>query len=262
MNDDELMDCLWQSYREITPQVTAVHALLAERGENIVNDHVALRTFGLPPIDRLAMAKPFLERGFQPRDVYHFSEKHLHAQYYEKPGQPKVFISELELDQLPVAAQQLVANLVAQLPDGFVVDSGWVASGRVFRLTSAEYEALAQVSEYAAWVAAHGFRANHFTVSVGELKSVAGIEGLVALLQQAGFALNDNGGVIKGGAEVYLAQVSTLADEVEVRFTDRTLRIPSCYVEFAQRFELPLGGRYEGFVPASADRIFESTDRR
>ena len=42
----DLLDALWRDYTALTPQAARVHALFTARGEAIVNDHVALRTFG------------------------------------------------------------------------------------------------------------------------------------------------------------------------------------------------------------------------
>jgi hypothetical protein len=53
-----------------------------------------------------------------------------------------------------------------------------------------------------------------------------------------------------------------MADAIEVEFTDAKVKIPSCYYEFALRYRLPNGDLFHGFVPASADKIFESTDVR
>ena len=39
----ELLAALWQDYAERTPQARAIHAALAEAGEVVVNDHIALR---------------------------------------------------------------------------------------------------------------------------------------------------------------------------------------------------------------------------
>jgi hypothetical protein len=49
---------------------------------------------------------------------------------------------------------------------------------------------------------------------------------------------------------------------VDVPFADGTHRVPSCYYEFARRHPLPSGELFQGFVPASADKIFHSTDAR
>ena len=109
---------------------------------------------------------------------------------------------------------------------------------------------------------ARGFRANHFTVAVNALKSLDGIEQLNVLLKDNGFALNASGGEIKGSPKVFLEQSSTMAPEVPVQFSDGSHAIASCYYEFAQRYPLPDGNLFQGFVAKSADKIFESTDRK
>jgi hypothetical protein len=47
-----------------------------------------------------------------------------------------------------------------------------------------------------------------------------------------------------------------------VQFTDGTRNIPSCFYEFARRYPMANGQLYGGFVAASADKIFESTNVR
>ena len=84
--------------------------------------------------------------------------------------------------------------------------------------------------------AAFGLRANHFTVRVNALQRFGGLPELDAFLVRNGFALNDAGGRIKGSAVVYLEQSSTLAEPVEVEFSDGVRRIPGCYYEFARRY--------------------------
>jgi hypothetical protein len=259
---DALLDALWRDYVAITPLAARVHALLAGRGERIVNDHVALRTFGLPGVGLDALARPFERLGWTPQDRYRFADKHLVARYWRHPDPslPKVFISELCVDELPAAAAATVRGLAAQLPAGFGERPDLPWAGRPWRVTHAAYLALLEVSEYAAWVAAFGFRVNHFTVDVEHLRSVASLAELNAALQAAGFALNTAGGTIKGSPAERLEQSSTRAEEVEVAFDDGVAAIPSCYYEFARRYRDADGARFEGFVPASANRLFESTD--
>jgi len=256
----ELLDELWRDYVASTPQAERIHALLTERGEIIRNDHVALRTYDGTGI--AALARPFEALGWQPRERYRFDDKHLTAQYWQHadPELPKVFISELVTRELSESAQRTIAGLLAQLPPGFAArpDLPWV--GRPWRVTHAEYTALLAESEYAAWVAAFGFRVNHFTVDVSSLQTFPDLPALDAFLIEHGFLLNDAGGTIKGTPADYLEQSSTRADAIEVAFADATARIPSCYYEFARRYPLPSGELFHGFVPRSADKIFESTD--
>ena len=101
---------------------------------------------------------------------------------------------------------------------------------------------------------------SHFTVSVNHLTRTTELTDVNLLLKEAGFVLNTSGGEIKGGPDVFLAQSSTMADRADVVFSDETVSIPSCFYEFAQRYDMPNGERYQGFVAASADKIFESTN--
>ena len=117
-------------------------------------------------------------------------------------------------------------------------------------------------SEYAAWFSAFGYRANHFTVSVNHLAEFEALEAVNAYLVENGFTLNTSGGLIKGSAAVCLEQSSTLADPTSVAFADGQHAIPGCFYEFARRYPMPDGHLYHGFVEASADKIFESTDAK
>ena len=257
-----LLEALWADYTRSTPQAERIHQLLVGRGETVHNDHVALRTFAHPGIEIAALARPFEALGWEPRDHYRFAEKHLRARYWQHPDPdlPKLFISELLVDELSAGAQAQIAALVAQLPAGFGARADLPFAGRPWRITHGEYAALLAESEYAAWVAAFGFRVNHFTVDVGALASFPDLQALVAFVVEHGFVMNEAGGVIKGTPADRLVQASTRADSIAVAFDDQTARIPSCYYEFAERFRLPDGDVFHGFIPASADKIFESTD--
>jgi hypothetical protein len=257
---EPLLDTLWRDYIALTPQAERIHALFAARGETVRNDHVALRT--LAEVGIAALARPFEALGWQPRERYRFDDKRLRARYWQHPDPtlPKVFISELCTDELSPAAQAIVGRLVAQLPAGFTSHDDLPWAGRPWQLDRADYAALLGESEYAAWVAAFGFHVNHFTVDARSLTSFADLAAVNAFLVANGFTLNDAGGAIKGSAAELLEQSSTRADSIEVVFADGKARIPSVYYEFARRYPMPNGELFQGFVPASADKIFESTD--
>jgi hypothetical protein len=261
---EELLAELWRDYTASTPQAARIHELLVERGETLRNDHVALRTYGSHEIGIAALARPFEALGWQPREDYKFADKHLRARYWQHPDPelPKVFISELVLDEMSPGVRSVIAELVDQLPLGFGERTDLPWAGRPWDVTHGEYQALLAESEYAAWVAAFGFRVNHFTVDVNTLATFPDLDALNAFLIEHGFRLNDSGGMIKGTPADLLEQSSTRADSIEVAFTDATVRIPSCYYEFARRYPLPSGELFQGFVPRSADKIFESTDVR
>lgn len=263
MTVDELLSALWRDYVATTPQAERIQRLLAARGERVQNDHVALRTYAVPGIGIDALAKPFEALGWQLQDDrYRFEDKKLVARFWKHPDPtlPKVFISELCIHELSAAANQIIDRLVAQLPAGFGARPDLPWAGRPWRVRRAEYESLLFESEYAAWVAAFGFRVNHFTVLVNALTTFPDLQSLNAFLLDHGFTLNESGGAIKGTPAQRLEQSSTRADSIDVELAGETLRVPSCYYEFARRYPVASGELFHGFVPASADKIFESTD--
>jgi len=259
-----LIDQLWDAYRTINPQADQIHKLLTDRGETIVNDHIAFRTFQDPRIGIDQLAIPFLEAGYQAADEYHFEVKKLYARHFqhEDPALPKVFISELLLDQFPSDFRDLIQGMLDQLPKMETLSEPLCTAGPLWQVPYADYLALSKQSEYAAWMAAHGFCANHFTVFVNALTTVDSLEDLNGLLVKEGFALNEEGGAIKGSRDVFLEQSSTIASVIDVAFRDGVHSVPGCYYEFARRYPLPSGALFEGFVAKSADKIFESTDQK
>ena len=261
---NDLLTRLWDDYVTLNPHALQIHQLIESRGETIHNDHIALRTFGDKRIGMDVLGEKFVNLGYEPRGFYTFTEKHLYATHYEHPDQsmPKVFVSELRLDVFGDTLRSIVAELVDQVPAELPRQWDLPATGRPWSISTEDYETLRGESEYAAWVAAFGFRANHFTVDVNALKTFADLPELNDFLKANGFALNTAGGEIKGSPDDYLEQSSTLAGEVEVEFADGKLTIPACYYEFARRYAMPSGKQFNGFVAKSADKIFQSTDRR
>ena len=256
---------LWQDYVAVTPSAKKVHQLLgSSQQDDVINDHIALRTFNLEKVGLAKLAAHFLALGYEECGEYHFAAKKLYAKHFEHPdrNQPKVFISELLLDQCSAFLRDTITELVAQIPDKAITADNFLYSGTHWQVSQATYEKLLAESEYAAWVAAWGYRANHFTVSVNELASFESLEQVNTELKQAGFLLNTSGGELKGTPDVYLEQSSTLADLHQVQFSDTVATIPSCFYEFARRYPLSNGMLYSGFVAASADKIFESTNAR
>ncbi|MCM8526685.1 MAG: DUF1338 domain-containing protein [Lentisphaeraceae bacterium] len=258
---DTLFENLWEQYSSVNLQAGQIHSLLRQRGENIENDHIAFRTYGLPKINMEVLAGYFKEFGYEEKGQYEFTEKKLLAKHYELEGYPRVFISELIVEEFSPFLQETVKNLVAEVDEKDLKDNSFLYSGVPWsKISHSTYCKLRDESEYAAWMAVFGFVANHFTISVNALKSFKGLADLNIFIKDSGFPLNTSGGEIKGSAEVYLAQSSTLASEIRVNFGDEDHFIPGCYYEFAERFPMPNGQLYSGFIASSADKIFESTD--
>jgi hypothetical protein len=262
-NLKQMLDALWTDYLDLNPKFKKIYDGLEARGEHVQNDHIAFRTIRHAKLGIDQLAKPFVDLGYKKIRDYHFKEKKLYAWHYEHAdqNQPKIFISELLLEEFSPFCQMTLKRVIDSIPEEMLKRPDFCLQGRPWELSSDEYAKLAEESEYASWVAAFGFRPNHFTVLVNELKRFVTLPEVVAFVTSLDFKMNTSGGVIKGTPAEFLEQSSTMADSVSVRFSDRNYPVPACYYEFALRHPMPDGKLYQGFVASSADKIFESTHR-
>lgn len=267
MTLDELFDFFWRDYSRTTPDAPRIHALLGTRGERVVNDHVAFRTYDLEPIGVDSLARVFTDLGYVPTGAYDFEKKKLRARSFRhpEPGRPHVFISELITSAFSPALQEVARSLAAQVPAQRAGTAALFTDLPTWRpVPYSTYRALLDESEYAGWLAAFGIRVNHFTVAIHDLSTFGSIGALNAWLVAQGFTLNASGGTVKGTPQELLEQSSILASRIPWTFAGGEQRvIPGCYYEFARRYPDPSTGTlYQGFIAKSADRIFESTDTK
>ena len=260
---ETLLNEMWEDYCQMNPSVKKIFDLFKANNSVVNNDHIALRTFDLPKVNIDVLAQPFLKNGYSYAGEYNFEQKKLFAKHLEpsKPGLPKVFISQLLTKEFSKELQQTIAECVEQIPDAATRADNFTTSGLHWKVDYSTYQKALEESEYAAWMLAFGFRPNHFTVFVNELEQFSELTELNEFIKANGFKLNSSGGEIKGSKEVLLEQSSTMAEAIPVEFSDGTQSIPGCYYEFAKRYPLPNGDLYQGFVAASADKIFESTNQ-
>ncbi len=283
-----VLDGLMRRYQERVPDVEAIFQAmtrggLIERPEDIENDHIAFRTMGVPQLGVASLEKIFLHLGYERRDAYAFPGKKLEAFWYSppEPQLPRIFISELRVNELSDEAQKLIRSYTDEVTSDPVdaLDLGSAAEidsflhRALWRLPSYEdFQTLASESEYAAWVIYNRYYLNHFTVSVHNLpEGFSTVASFNAFLEAHGFKLNDSGGKAKESPDGLLVQSSTVAEMIGATFAGGdTHQISGSYVEFAERRPLPehqgkakaeltRAERREGFEASNADKIFEST---
>lgn len=268
---NSLFQSLWSDYIAFNPQAKRVYDLILANEkkqdssiQELVNDHIALRTLNHPKIGIDVLGATFEKYGYKACGEYEFVEKKLFARHFEHSdsNMPKVFISELETQKLSRNVQAMAEGVINAIASEDVFKDAFLWSGRTWAAEYKKYIELLKESEYAAWVYAFGFRANHFTISLNHLKSLQTLPQLNQFIKSNGYELNQSGGEIKGTPEQLLEQSSTLAEKTQVEFTDGIFEIPACYYEFARRYPKADGKLYQGFIAASADKIFESTNVR
>lgn len=260
-----LLDRLWADYTTLDPQAQRIHQLLTDRGDRVVHDHIALRTLrhgklGIEPCARL-----FEQHGYSVREEYEFPEEKVLARHYEsdEPGLPRILISELDLESFSRGLRDIVNSLLRQVDPTALPEDAFVLGGCLwYPVLHDTYERLRAESEYAAWMAAFGFRAHHFTVLVNELDSFASLADLNGFLGQQGYALDDTGGEIRGSAETLLEQSSTPPAPCEVEFADSHMEVPGPRYEFIYRHALPNGELFSGFKPQSGERALEGINQQ
>ncbi|WP_320823613.1 DUF1338 domain-containing protein [Reinekea sp.] len=263
MNTSEFYQQIWQDYIKMTPQAEAIADALTARGETVLNDHIAFRTFNQGPTQLAALEPLILALGYRRFEPYHFAAKKIDAFGYTPPHPdlPRIFISELRVEELSPESQAILLPLIAQIPADTAADASVFWRGRPWSApTYADYQELAAESEYAAWLSIIGLRVNHFTININALTQMSEVAQLNEFVEALGFQINASGGRVKGSPAVLLEQASTLASIQEFEFAGGEQHpVTTCYYEFAKRYYDDAGQLYQGFVAASADKIFEST---
>jgi len=285
---DTILNGLFKTYFERVPDVQKITNAMIKKGwvssqEDIINDHVAFRTLGVPNLGIKSFEKIFLKHGYQKKEFYSFEAKKLNAYWYAppKPNLPRIFISELRVNELSETAQQIIRKYTHSIIKDPVDNIDLNNASEVIEFfekplwelpTLKDFDTLLNESEYAAWVIYNRYYLNHYTISVHELpEGFDRLEKFNEFLIDLGIKLNDSGGIIKTSKDGLLLQSSSVAEMIKADFSDhKTKKIAGSYVEFAERKILPefqnlnqdqimAEHRRDGFETANADKIFEST---
>jgi Domain of unknown function (DUF1338) len=300
----QLWDLLWQDYRDRVEYARIYQRMIEEAGGSIANDHIAFRTLRLTinqTGDSIQLGIPYLAKivealGYQTAGEYHFPNQFLYARHYAHPEQaaydlPKLFISELIVDDLPETIAALIRQTVQSgeftvpanlLPLEVIATQGTPSDRKALtQLThlfrrpwpppkQSAVETVNAISQYGAWVMIHGYSVNHFTGYVnrhpiGKYKT---IEQTVAGLVQLGVPLKSK---IEGSRESGLCQTATQsvmeAVWVQDDATGTLSQIPwsYAYYEIAERHRIENSSGdsvlFEGFLNAQAQQLFEMTRR-
>jgi len=285
---DVVLNDLFEHYRKNVADVDKITQALLERGvvqsqDDIVNDHIAFRTLGVPNLGIKSFEKIFLSFGYQKKDYFYFEGKKLDAYWFAPPSPeyPRIFVSELRVSELSKPVQDIIykytKDITSDPVDRLDLNNGEDAAAFLQKPlwdlpTSEEYQTLLAESEYAAWVIYNRYYLNHYTISIHELKDGYNtLEEFNAFLESIGVKLNTSGGKIKTSEDGLLRQSSTVSALYDATFADgKTIQIAGSYVEFAERSVLPefkdvpkeqleAKHRRDGFETNNADKIFEST---
>jgi hypothetical protein len=294
-----LLTQLWKMYLDRVSYAREYQRLVIGKGGSVVNDHIAFRTFnthtGEQPEGIRAIKHIISCLEYVPVEKYNFKKKKLNAVHFEHPDPmfPKLFVSQLEVEELPEWAQQIIKNTVKETPYLLSDESiGLLATlkkkgelprvaGEMLVKDLAQYFRrpwnvpkkddvlkVNDVSQYAAWVLLHGNAVNHFTAFVNyqNVSEWPDLESTCKGLAEAGIPMKET---LEGEKGSKLQQSATLAvkEEVEVKGEDGIEKMPwtYAYYELAERgFVIENGEEklFSGFLGEQARHLFDMTRTR
>jgi hypothetical protein len=231
------LEALWERYASHVPYARTFVELA---GGNFSNDHIAFRSLDLEPIARV-----FESLGWKRAGEYDLADVHVDAIHLSKPGEPRIFVSQLRVAELSDRAQKILAQLPPDPEPGNDLASWFRAPDLLPR--ERELMELESESQYGAWLLLFGREVNHFTASVDD------VEAWQKRMHDAGIPMK---GEIEGEPGAPLRQTATQAAPRQVTLREGTTEWPYAYLEIAQR-----APGFDGFVTKQARQLFDMTKR-
>jgi hypothetical protein len=279
------------------PYARIYNEMMSRKGGHFSPDHIGFRTLnthtGEQPEGIQSIRHIFDCLGYRPAAKYTFKKKKLNAVYLEPEieGLPKIFISQLEVSQLPGWVQDLLPAALSDTPY-LLSDRGLELLGMLNQddqLTSEAAEILENelaryfhrpwkpplkdtilrindVSHYAAWVLLHGNAPSHFAALVNRqnIDAWPDLKSTCKALKKAGLPMKEEE---EGEQNSPLQQSATFAvkEDVKVKGSNGMEEIPWTYgyLELVQRgWVEENGGRklFQGFIE-SQERAFYNMTR-
>ncbi|MBW4685116.1 MAG: DUF1338 domain-containing protein [Komarekiella atlantica HA4396-MV6] len=290
-----LYSILWQEYSARVSYARTYQQMIIAAGGTVANDHIAFRSLRLlvdSPQGQVNLGIDYLGKlaealGYVVAGEYTFAQTHLYARHYRHPQQeefdlPKLFISELIVDELPADIAQLISQTVSSFSNQPELSSVLQSEGNCESIAELQkvfsrpwlppqrsvVEEVNQITQYGAWVLLHGYAVNHFTGYVNRQNTAAypDIDSTARGLANLGVPMKAE---IEGNVACGLRQTATQAVTEMVTVLDNIsggeIQIPwtYAYYEIAQRYpvEIEPGKQvlFDAFLGSNAQQLFEMT---
>jgi hypothetical protein len=291
-----LWELLWQDYSIRVSYARTYAQMITDAGGTVANDHIAFRSLRMEidaPQGKVNLGIDYLGQlaealGYEVAGEYSFPETHLYARHYRHPQQeefdlPKLFISELIVDELPEKTVNLIQQTVSSVSlfhysailQTFASKTGRAAKElhRIFTCPwqpprRSVVQEVNNITQYGAWVLLHGYAVNHFTGYVNRQNTAEypDIETTARGLANLGVPMKAE---IEGDVASGLRQTATQAVTEVVTVLEDTVDVEIqlpwtyAYYEIAQRYmvEVEPGQQvlFDGFLGRNAQQLFEMT---
>jgi hypothetical protein len=295
-----LINNLWQQYTRRVSYASLYAEMVNERGGKVVHDHLAFRSFNTNTGEQPAGTRAFghlLEMlNYRRSGKYKFPKMMASAVHYEHPDPllPKIFVSQLEVDELPVWAQKIIKATVFDTP--YLLSDQAIELMNILNsqgsITNEAAEILTEeltgyfrrpwelppredllkindVSQYAAWTLLHGNSVNHFAAftNLQHVPEWPDIEATCMAMAKAGIPMKDE---LEGEKGSILRQSATQAVKETISFSNEEGDIEEmdwtyAYYEFTERgYVISDEGEklFTGFISDQATHLFKMTQTR
>ncbi len=190
----DVLDGLLDRYIDRVPDAQRIIQLITNRGDMIINDHIAFRSIYIESILTI-----FLHLGFEVKmDIntsrpFNFKGKKLTAVWLKHPNKevPRIFVSQFRFDEGSEELQKTVSKYLKKWHDpiqsinlncakeinDYLHTAQWPTP------TYEDYKKIQSESEYLSWVLYNKYYLNHFTLTVHELHSFNFEDEILSILQ-------------------------------------------------------------------------------
>ena len=300
----ELTAMVFGNLREIymrrVPYARRYVELVSGMGGSFVPDHLAFRTFntttGEQPAGIRAIGHLLKTLNYRKSGTYRFEKQKLSAVHYEHTEGifPKIFVSQLEVEELPEWAGKIIHEVVDESPylmsDMAIELMNCLASDGCLNEEAAEilsvemtgyfrrpwkmpsWESMLKIndiSQYAAWVLLHGNSVNHFAALVNQQQTPVwpDLEATCNGLIHAGIPMKkeiegEEGGLLRQSATMPVVE-SYLFPGMEGE--EKEMEWTYAYFELTERGWSHGGDTprlFQGFVTDQARHLFKMTQTR
>lgn len=294
-----LIQNLWQRYLDTTPQMQVMKNGLAQQGISKIHfDHFAIIDLPGPHTGIPTLSKIFSAIGYTTKGNDYLADKQNDFLWMAESDSaqsnvydvlPQVVVADFRLSEMPSQVQTIIEKYASKAATSPMTELMTLVNrvhdndtqaidainkvmlaylkGRDWPLPSIkEFQIVHDFNELLAWVLVFGRRPNHFTLSIHLQNHFADLAAFLNYVEDdLQLHLNVDGGLVKGGPKVGIAQASTNGIAEDIQLADGYIKLPTGFIEFVWRYpkatvhEPKLWNDYfTGFIAQHADHVIES----
>lgn len=293
----DLLEDLWNDFQKRVPYASQTKQAVEAKGGRFLIDHLAFRTLntttGEQPSGIMAIRHLIKNLQYRHAGTYHFSKHKITAHHFEHPDKrlPRIFVGQLEVQELPAWAQLLIHEVVDEAP--YLLSDNAIELMNYLNSEGSLNEEAAQllltelkgyfrrpwgtpskdtilkindISQYGAWILLHGNSISHVSslVNAQQIEEWPDLEATVNAMKAAGIPFKPE---IAGEKGSLLRQAATLPVKENYLFPDgegdfHEMAWTYAYFQLTERGYITENNEtrlFKGFMENQVSRLFKTT---